>query len=449
MLETTLDILFSGVEYSMLAGKHKDIADIVSRVSSSRGVDHIRIFDQNGVILQSADPDEIGQDLLKVAPYHANENDLFEPQIHRLKDRSVFSATIPIVNKPACQSCHQQEENIAYLDIDSDFTLAERYFYTGSFHILFLAVVIIAVLFLGFYFLFNRLINRPLLRFNEAMNEVEKGNLDRHLPAPKNDEIGQLEGHFNRMITKLKSSQNEIEELHLEQLQRADKMVTLGELAAEMAHEVNNPAAIIQSRVDYLDFEANKSNELKKYREDLEVIANQISKVSGITGNILKYSKKLPKKFNRIDLVTLINDSLHILGPRLAKRNISVKKDFAKIDTHIVGDAQQLEQTIINLINNSVDAIIDTGVITISLAMSGNDQLQLRITDTGTGIDHEAMTQIFSPFFTTKAADKGTGLGLYIVKNICNNHHAQISCESTYDQGTTFTITFNEKGHSV
>jgi signal transduction histidine kinase len=274
------------------------------------------------------------------------------------------------------------------------------------------------------------------------MDEVEQGNLTVSLPAEKNDEIGMLEKNFNKMVSKLKKSQMQIEEMHFEQLRHADKLVTLGELAAEMAHEINNPAAIIMSRADYLQMESDNNYQLENYKEDLEVILNQTQRVSKITQNILKYSKKLPKNFEKINLIEITNESLKILEPRLNKYNIQLIKNFKMSNATIVGDLTQIEQVITNLVNNGIDAIGQNGEMKIDIESTEKNLIKLKISDNGEGIEEHILDKIFSPFFTTKKGNKGTGLGLYIVKNICKNHNAEIICHSKIGKGTQFIITF-------
>jgi signal transduction histidine kinase len=198
------------------------------------------------------------------------------------------------------------------------------------------------------------------------------------------------------------------------------------------------------SRADYLQMGTSQNPALKKYHEDVEVVINQISKISKITGNILKYSKKLPKKFMRIDLQEITEESLQILGPRLNKKNITVKKKFITSDATIFGDATQMEQVFTNLVNNAIDAIDGDGQLVIGIDRNGNNQVIWYLIDNGCGMNDQIREQIFSPFFTTKSANKGTGLGLYIVKNICKNHNAEIICKSEPDKGTTFEIHFKQ-----
>jgi len=443
MLESTLDVVHSSVVNAMMHEQHMHVQSIIHNISQNRSVEHLRIISPEGVIKYATDTTEIGRSIHIVAPEHFSDLTIGNTGTIRHTQLDTYSMIRPMKNQPTCQKCHdRQRDIIAFVDVDTDLTRAERYFYTGSMHMIFLAVAMLVIMFFGFYYIFNYFIRRPLLRFRRALDQIEEGNLDISLPAEKDDEIGVLEGHFNQMVHNLKDSKSEIEALHFEQLQRADKMVTLGELAAEMAHEINNPAGIIMSRADYLQMVTRKNPEYGKYEEDIEVILKQVDKISNITGSILKYSKKLPKNFQKIDLIKAIEESLALLGPRLSKKKISVNTSFAAQGAEINGDAVQIEQVLTNLINNAIDAMESNGRMIISIDRENKD-LILRIEDNGCGMDSVTLKNIFSPFFTTKSGDKGTGLGLYIVKNILKNHGAMINCKSIVDKGTLFEIRFN------
>jgi len=420
---------------------------MLKSLAKNKNIDHIRIFDNNGIILYSSTPLERGKRLQTVDPAHfvLQKNTLL---FQRVRNKAAYSTSQPIFNEPACRKCHGTKiKTIAYLDIRTDLTEAEESFYTGYRHTLYLALLTMVILIGGFYYMFRRLIERPLNKFTEALEEVEHGNFNTFLPPSNYRELRPMEQHFNNMVSQIKKSRAEIEDLHFMQLQHADKLVTLGELAAEMAHEINNPIAICLSRIDYLCMEAEENPKLFKYGEDMQVILEQLIKVSEITKNILKYSKKTPRDFRRLSLVELVDNSVKILQPHLQKHNIKLIQDYTcdyQCDkAQIMGDAQQIEQVIINLVNNAIDSLENSGEIRIHIKCQKDGSLLLSVSDNGPGMSEEIKSQIFSPFFTTKADGKGTGLGLYIVKKICDQHQATITCESSPGKGTSFHITFH------
>ena len=446
MLESTLDVVRGGIDHIMQLGQNKNIPHILEKIALNPSIHHIRLVDEKGIIHYSSDTTELGQSIRQLSERHDIDlSAITARQITLLQKNGFYFAVEPIFNERECQSCHAPDKKVlAYLDVDTQYTPAERNFYTGSIHIGFLAIVIIIVLAVGFYLLFNRFINKPLQRQIEAMDDIEQGNLDRRLTENKSDEFGVLARHFNQMVERLQNSQGEIEDYHLEQLQRADKLVTLGELAAEMAHEINNPTAVIMSRADYMQLELDDHPDFQRYQDDLNVIMNQVTKISRITGSILKYSKKLPKNFSPIDLNKVIDESITILEPRFHKKKIHFNRHIQCQGCHIIGDSMQCEQVITNLLNNAIDALEPEGRLDIYMHCPDQQHVVLKISDNGCGMDESTRKQIFTPFFTTKAQGLGTGLGLYIVKNICHNHGAEISFESEEGKGTSFTVTFNK-----
>jgi signal transduction histidine kinase len=448
MLDTSLDVVRYALKYAMMTGKQNDLQSMINDISQKEGVYNIRIFDFEGRIRFASIPDEINKNIKVVAPHDYDfKNPESNFKVTTLKSgKKIYSNTEPILNRGLCRSCHNEENIIAYLDIDTDLTSAENKFYTGSVHMIFLGWAVLLVLVVGLYFIFNRFINTPLQKLMVALNKVEGGDINVSLNVNRDDEIGTVYKHFNAMTYKLRSSKDEIEQLHLEELQRVNRLKTLGELTSETAHEVNNHIAIIMSRTDYLNLEFQKYPELSKYSEDLEVLLDQSSKISEINGNILKYSRKTKTEFGAVNLVNIVNEFANIYTPLLSKKNIKLKTDINKIDDATInGNSVQINQVLTNLVSNAADEMIDSGVISISLSGSNENKVVLEVKDNGPGIGESVLEEIFSPFFTTKTKKNNTGLGLYIVKKICEQHNAVIACESKINSGTSFKITFNKK----
>ncbi len=444
MLRTTQEVIRESLNHAML-NPLKEIQPLLEQIGRLKYIKRVRIIDDTGIIHYSSDSTEINKPITSVSEDHKILDS--NQDIHVIESNTVYSQALPIKNDKKCQSCHKQKDIIAYLDVDSELTHAETFFYVGYRHTLFLGIAVIIFLIGGLYIFFETTIHKPLQKVMLGLDDIEKGNLNTSIPVTGNDEFAKLNQHFNSMAGHLAQSRAEIKTLHNEQLQRADKLVTLGEIAAEMAHEINNPAGVILTRADYLLLEASDNAALRPYENDFETIMKQTERVARITGNILKYSKKLPKNFTQFDLSKCVAESMGILEPRLRRRHISLQQSYS-CQAHcsapvIFGDAQQIEQIVINLVNNAIDAMEKDGHLKINVSCITENRHQLIVEDDGPGIDEQTREKIFMPFFTTKNSQKGTGLGLYIVKNICNNHNAEITCESSVGQGTKFKIIFN------
>ena len=441
MLEATLDLMNYTLDNVMLQGNQKNIQSMVDDLGKRKGIDHIRIISPDGMVKFASARKDIGKGL-QLIHLDINPDSLSSGRISLLNNNEYHSFSA-ILNKPECRGCHAGDI-IAYLDVGANLTPAETKFYTGTRHMVFLGIAILLIITTGFYFIFQSFINKPLQKLITAMRMVKGGNLSAQLAVERDDEFGTVNRNFNLMVNRLHDSQEEINKLHFEQLQHADRLITLGELTSETAHEINNHSAIIMSRADYLSFEAEQNNNISGYSDDIKVILSQTEKISEITRNVLKHSKKVEKNFGEVDLSEVIENTLTTLQPILKKRNVELSKSVLPLKAVIKGDALQLEQALTNLVINSLDAMNGEGKLNISLSAE-NSSYVLSVEDNGTGIDESIKDQVFSPFFTTKTGEKGSGLGLYIIKNICKNHNADITMVSTQGKGTTFKIIFNEE----
>lgn len=446
MIQSTMDITLRGLSNSMMSGRDKNISEILKEIEKSNNVDHVVIFNKDDEVLYSSDSSFIGLDLKGTDHAHQIKDGMLSSQrgIQLIAGGDAYYEVEPIRNEPKCQSCHGSKiETIAYLDIHTRLTQAEINFFTGSSHMLYLGALIIVVLFFGLFVIFNSYINRPLQRFINALGKVEKGDLSTRIDVTRQDEIGIVSNHFNVMVDEIRNSRNQIDELHFNQLRHADKLATIGELTSQIAHEINNYAGIMMSRADYLNMEADKNPALKNYRTDFEAIQKQIENVSIITRNILRHSKAPSTASVEFNLLTIVHQSIMIFEPITRKLKIDISEKFEIVDADMSGDPLQLEQVFINLIHNSIDAIESDGKIIITVIRNENNKIQVSVQDNGHGMNDDVRQNIFSPFYTTKKSEKGTGIGLHIVKNICATHNAEITCTSKPGEGTEFTITFN------
>ncbi|MBU0561738.1 MAG: methyl-accepting chemotaxis protein, partial [Bacteroidetes bacterium] len=202
MLSVTVDMFLFGIESSMFIGEHNQIQSIIETLIENQNIHHVRLFCKNGFILHSNSQDEIGKNIFQIAKGHV-PNDFVnqeERKITLLEDVHAFTAFQPILNKPECQSCHKESEVIAFLDIDSHLTNAEKNFYTGSAHFVFLGIAVIILLSFGLYQIFNKLINKPLSLIINGLEKVESGDLTAQLPDARSEEFHTVNAHVNRMV---------------------------------------------------------------------------------------------------------------------------------------------------------------------------------------------------------------------------------------------------------
>ncbi len=235
----------------------------------------------------------------------------------------------------------------------------------------------------------------------------------------------------------VEQKQAEDEKLKLqEQLRHADRLATIGQLGAGLAHELNEPLANI---LGFAQLAIKDHSLTDQTRQDLKKIVSAALHAREVIGKLLVFARESIPEKTRVNLNTLIDDGLHFLRTRCAKAGIELSSNLSEGLPEITADRSQLLQVLTNLVVNSVQAMPQGGRLTISTARD-NSHVLLIVEDTGTGMSEEIMEKIFDPFFTTKDIDEGTGLGLSVVHGIVVSHGGTIEVESEIGRGTKFTV---------
>ncbi len=229
-------------------------------------------------------------------------------------------------------------------------------------------------------------------------------------------------------------------------LQRAarqsEKLAALGTLAAGLAHELNNPIGIIASRIDLMLMEAEGRNLPTGVREDLQVLHRNARRVARIAQGLLSFARQSPGQRGPVDLNRVVEDMLLLAGKQMTKEGIRINTTLDRALPLVLGDANALEQVILNLMTNSREAMVDGGEIRIETGLSPERSgwVRLVVADTGPGISPEELPKIFDPFYTTKP--EGTGLGLSVSFGIIRDHQGTVDVQSGPGRGTTFILSF-------
>ena len=224
------------------------------------------------------------------------------------------------------------------------------------------------------------------------------------------------------------------------QKETAEKLASLGTIAAGLAHEIKNPLVSIKTLAQLLP-ERFDDPEFRNHFANIAI--NEVDRIGSIVSDLLDFAKSSEPKIESFDMARVIGDTLLMLFPQLTPKGIIVKKRFAEGLPLIRGDHSQLKQVLLNLLINSMEAMPHGGKITVDVfkdedVIHGN-RLIVRVMDTGTGVREEDKIHLFEPFFTTKGG--GTGLGLSICRKITEKHNGEITIESVHNQGTTVTLT--------
>jgi signal transduction histidine kinase len=249
---------------------------------------------------------------------------------------------------------------------------------------------------------------------------------------------------LNRELSE-KTRKLEVAYAQLEEAQRqivqTEKLSSLGTLVAGIAHEINNPIGIITNRVEVLRLEYDEPRLDATLKEDLAVIHRHANRVGEITRALLTYARQSSQEQARLDLNAVIRSALLLWQPQ-APQQVRVSLALAPRLPPIMGNFTQLQQVVINLLSNALDATAEGGAIVIQTQceMGPPPAVRLEISDTGIGIPPEHVSQVFDPFFTTKPPGKGTGLGLSVCLGIVQDHQGTIMVRSQVGQGSTFIV---------
>ena len=284
----------------------------------------------------------------------------------------------------------------------------------------------------------SRRLTRPVERLSRATRQVAQGKFEVQVEVTSRDEIGALAASFNRMATGLKDREAALRETQAQLLQ-SEKLAAVGQLGAGIAHEVKNPLAGILGCAQLSLKKAEAGSPLEK---NLQLIEKETKRCKTIIDNLLRFARQEEAVREPIEINRVIEDAVAIVRHQLELQRVKVLQELASDLPLIRGNANQLQQVVMNLLINAQDALEGRpGTVTVTSARRGAGRIELRVVDTGPGIPKEIQPRLFEPFFTTKPRGKGTGLGLAVTYGIVKEHQGEIRVDSEPGRGATFVIT--------
>jgi two-component system NtrC family sensor kinase len=371
----------------------------------------------------------------------------------------------PIENSPECYNaaCHAHPPDqsvLGVLDVTMSMAEPDHHLATVKRQTV-IAAVLVAVLASLFSaaFIF-RVVRRPIKQLIIGTELVAAGDLSTEITIDRRNEIGQLAGAFNTMTRDLARAQIELQEwsngletklqektAELSQTQRQvahmDKMASLGKLAASVAHELNNPLAGILNYAKLVDRTLRESDTSIPDREHLErylsLIQKEASRSGNIVRNLLIFARPVGAEFANHSINAIVESAVMLLKHHLAISEIRLETQPLDGDDQLRCDADQLQQALVALLVNAVEAMPNGGTLRVS-AERADGSVMLSIVDTGIGIPKEVMPHILEPFFSSKEQEGAVGLGLSVAYGIVQHHQGHIEVDSEVGRGTTFRI---------
>ena len=301
-----------------------------------------------------------------------------------------------------------------------------------------------------------RLVSRPITKLLRGIDDVAKGDLSHVILSERDDEIGAIATRFNEMTFSLRESRGETQrqneaKLALEQrLGQTEKLATLGQLAAEIAHEVGTPLNVIAGRARSIQ---RKSRDPEAVEKNAGIVAEQTARITRIIQRLLDFTRRKvgttpPAEVNLNDIA---QSTIELLAGQFASARVKVRFERTELSARVAGDSDRLQQVLINLLLNAVQAMPDGGALVVETGavrrsrpgLEGSavqDFVSIAVTDHGVGIPAGIKDKIFDPFYTTKEGQGGTGLGLAVVSGIVKEHDGWIDVDDAVAGGTVFKV---------
>jgi two-component system NtrC family sensor kinase len=478
-VQRTSDLIKRATHDGMLLNRLDEVQATIERLGRGPEVAAIRVYDKDGTIVLSAHQLEIGRRIALDSDTCRSCHEEEQTKIDALLERSSL-ARVPeglevlrhltvITNEAECASasCHahpSEQKLLGVLDVEMSMSPLAAAIGSAQMQIVWTTIVLILIIGVVAGVFVHRVVNRPVFKLFEGTRRVAGGDLDTTIDVRGGHELAQLAEAFNRMVSDLRTARGEgtewshkLEEKVVEktgELRRAqhqvlhmEKMASLGKLSASVAHELNNPlggmltyARLVKRELREQPLKAEVLKELERY---LSLTEQECARCGTIVNNLLIFARRSGMEMAPIDLNEVVERSLMLIRHHLEISSVELRSELLPGDTQIVADADQLQQALVAIFVNAVEAMSTVedraGELTVRLHGEA-DEVQIEIGDNGAGIPPEALPHIFEPFFSTKAKESGVGLGLAVVYGIVHRHDGTIEVDSEPGRGTTFRL---------
>ena len=438
-LALTAKAIQIAVENALRDRQWSDIGHLVSQmVERQDAIERIRVFDREGAPVFASSTDKTADVVPLDTLRRVVATGLPEEKAERGATQAFVSIVVPVRGRSGSVD--------GAMEIVGLTTGMNRRLRAALVDVLVRLAVLLAVTVGLTAFVLQRQVLRPLASLAEGIQRLGRGEPGVTLAVTRRDELGQVAQQFNEMVEHLQDARRRLlaeseRALALEQQARqAGALAVAGKLAVALAHEVGTPLNIISARAEFVLRGAATDD---PDREDLEAIVGQIDRISRIISSLLDAVRPQAPKLEPTAVTQVIRDLWPLLGLAARQRTVTLVERVEPDLPLVRADASQLQQVLINLVINALEATSADGTVTVSARPAPRDGragVALAVTDTGTGIAPELHARIFESFFSTKPRGQGTGLGLAISRDIVRAHGGDIHLESSPGAGSTFTV---------
>jgi two-component system NtrC family sensor kinase len=478
------DLIRRATHDGMLLNRLDQVQETITRLAEGSGVAAIRVYDKTGVIVLSAHSEEIGRrvelDSETCVSCHKQDETASVGQLERSglarvpEGPEVLRHLSVIENEASCAdaACHappSQKKILGVLDVEMSMMPVEATLKAAQRRVVLTTISLLLIIGVVSAVFITRVVHRPVLALHEGTRRIAAGDLDTRIAVRGQHELAELAHAFNQMTADLSSAHKELkgwsqklEDKVLEktgELQRAqrqvfhmEKMASLGKLSATVAHELNNPisgmlnyARLVERGLVDQPLEPAAREEMGRY---LHFLQKECSRCGKIVTNLLLFARGTGAEMQPVDLNEIVERSLMLVQHHLKVSDIELRTRMLEGDSEIVADGGQLQQALVALLVNALEAMSESengdGVLSVQLGAS-DGEVSIEIADTGNGIQADVLPRIFEPFFSTKDEESGVGLGLAVVYGIIQRHGGTITVDSEPGLGTAFHLSLPRK----
>ncbi|MDY0212068.1 MAG: ATP-binding protein [Desulfuromonadaceae bacterium] len=437
--ETLMVTVVNSIFNSKCQGDPETLQHTLELIASGPSLRTVRIFNPvSGIIANSSFAAELGQPMLtrELEAYLRGDDAVMLDY----DGEDVLSILRPIQNKPICHQCHSSESDVlGVLNLNYSIAGTNELLSRSSRCFSISMIFITLLLSVGVACILVRYVRKPIKVLTNLMARVEAGEKNVRMVPRYNDEISYLMHSFNSMLDKLEAAQLELEQYHFQQMEQADRLAAIGEMATGVAHEIKNPLAGIKGALPLIAEDFSPEDERLQVVND---IMAQIERLNKTATDLLKFGRPGTPQFDCLNVNDVIGETLFFVGQHPEAKKVELRNQLGHGIPLIWADCKQLQQVLLNILINALQATPAKGRVLMSTTLvheGEREYVQIQIADDGPGISESVREKIFTPFFTTKS--RGTGLGLPICKQLVKQNNGRLSVHSD-SSGTTFTLLF-------
>lgn len=482
------DLIERATHDGMLLNRLNEVQATFERLADGSDIAAVRCYDKEGVIVLSADRQEIGRRIGQESETCVSCHGRQTTKGVSVLERSSLARTSggpdvlrhlsAIQNEASCSTaaCHAHPADqrvLGVLEVEMSMAPLDQAIGSAQGQLVRTTLALLAIIGIVAALFVQRVVRRPVRKFHEGTERIARGDLTTRIDIEGRDELARLARAFNDMVDELSAARGSLTEWSAkleekvtqktEELRRAqgqvvqmEKMASLGKLAASVAHELNNPLAgmltyarLIRRELEDQPLDSPVREELGGY---LEVVERECRRCGEIVKNLLTFARPSGMKLAPVNVNEIVERSLLLIRHHLEMRGVQLRSELLAEDAEIVADADRIQQALLALLVNAVEAMSQLphghGCLGVRMGAAAGG-VSIEISDNGVGIPPDVLPHIFEPFFSTKQKESGVGLGLAVVYGLIHRHGGSIDVESPPGGGTTFRVTLPRRPPSA